>query len=347
MSGPSGWSGSTAHPEAGSGRRFGVDIGGTKMRTALAAADGTILAETVEPTVGDSAAGLVARIGEALDRLRAEVVAGSGDGSVVAAGVALPGGVDPWTGRLDSVHNVPGLRDTDHFRADLETALRMPVAIDNDANAAAIGERTHGVARGFDDVAVMAIGTGIGLGLIAGGRLIRGARGMAGEIAFLPVEATWVGSGATVPGSAPDATPAARSADEVPAYEALVAGPGLRRRIDAAIHSGPPTGLRTGATLGDVVVAATAGDVSAATLLDEEARLVALGIAALVALLDPALVVLSGGVGSVPGLLEPVRRQVASLVRVPPRIETGTLGERGPLVGALELANLAPTAGDR
>jgi predicted NBD/HSP70 family sugar kinase len=348
MSGPIERSQAVAGPVAGSGRRFGVDVGGTKMRTALAGPDGRILAEATEPTVGDSAAGLVARIAEALDRLRAEAAAGQGDGPIVAAGVALPGGVDPRTGRLDSVHNVPGLRDTDHLRADLEAALGMPVAIDNDANAAAIAERAHGVARGFDDVAVMAIGTGIGLGLIAGGRLIHGARGMAGEIAFLPVGGARVGSRPTLPDGSSDQVRTADAApgDEVPAYEALVAGPGLRRRIDAAILAGPPTGLRTGANLGEVAAAAAAGDVSAVALLEEEARLVALGIAALTALLDPALVVLSGGVGSVPGLLEPVRRQVASLVLVPPRIETGALGERGPLVGALELANVALTAGD-
>ncbi len=343
MTGPTGIPDPATMPTVRSGRRFGVDVGGTKMRTALAAADGTILAEGVEPTVRDSASGLVDRIAAALDRRRAEAALGVGDGPVVAAGIALPGGVDPTTGRLDSVHNVPGLAGVDHLRADLSAALGVPVAIDNDANAAAIAERAHGIARGFDDVAVMAIGTGIGLGLIAGGRLVRGARGMAGEIAFLPLLAEAFRPAADVVVAGPRSGPA----DEVPAYEALVAGPGLRRRIDGAIHAGPPTQLRTGATVVDLVAAAAAGDGPATILLEEEARLVALGIAAVVALLDPALVVLSGGVGSVPGLLEPVRRHVAALVRVPPRIETGSLGERGPLVGALELARSARAADER
>jgi glucokinase len=313
-------------PTGVSGPRFGVDVGGTKLRTAIAAADGTILAEQVEPTVRDSARGLVERIAEALEQLQAEAARAGGGGRIRAAGVALPVGVHPITGRLDSVHNVPGLAIAERLLADLEAALGMPVAIDNDANAAALAERAHGVARGVDDVVVIAIGTGIGLGLIAGGRLIRGARGMAGEIAFLPVGST---------------DSARMSIDAIPAYEELVAGPGLRRRIDAAVRSGSTTRLWIGATLEDAIAVGATGDASAAALVDEEARLVAFGIAAVVAMVDPELVVLSGGVGSVPGLLEPVRRHLDDLVRVAPRIETGLLGERGPLVGALELAGLA------
>jgi predicted NBD/HSP70 family sugar kinase len=298
---------------------FGVDVGGTKIRTALATADGSILAERVEPTVGDSATGLVELIAAALARLREEAASAGADGGLVAAaGVALPVGVDRVTGRLDSVHNIPGLAGADHLRADLEAALGMPVEMDNDANAAVLAERARGVARGFDDVAVIAIGTGIGLGIVSGGRLVHGARGMAGEIAFLPI------------GAPPSGTETA--------YEAVVAGPGLRRRIDTAAGSDPSSRLWVGATFTDVVELAAAGDATAAALVDEEAGLIALGISAVVALLDPALVVLSGGVGSVPGLLDPVRRRLSDLVRVAPRIETGLLGERGPLVGALELA---------
>ncbi len=316
--------------------RFGVDVGGTKLRTALATADGTILAERVEPTVRDSATGLVERIAEALARLREETGAAAGgghdsaaggdqDSAVGAAGVALPVGVDPVGGRLDSVHNVPGLDGADRLQADLAAALRLPVLIDNDANAAALGERARGAARGVDDVAVIAIGTGIGVGLIAGGRVIQGSRGMAGEIAFLPYGPGWSG--------------------RETAYEAAVAGPGLRQRIDvAAGRAGDPTGLTLGATFAEVVALAAIGDAAAALLVDEEAGLVAQGIAAIVALLDPELIVLSGGVGSIPGLLEPVRRHVRELLRVVPRIETGQLGERGPLVGALELARLASLA---
>ena len=323
--------------EAGAaGRLFGVDVGGTKLRTALADADGTVLAERVESTVRDSASGLVQRIADALEALQAEAPARIRDGPVLAAGVALPVGVDPVTGELDSIHNIPGLADADRLRSDLERAVGMRVAMDNDANAAALGERALGVAQGADDFAVIALGTGIGIGIVAGGRLIRGARGMAGEIAFLPP-----GASPLLESPSPDAS-ALRPPDvlDVPSYEAQVAGPGLRDRIDAAVRSSTPTRLWIGASFGDATVLAAEGDLVAMRLVDDQARALAVGIAALVALLDPELIVLSGGVGSLPGLLEPVRRQVARMVRVAPRIETGLLGERGPLVGALELARL-------
>ncbi len=316
---------------APAGRLFGVDVGGTKLRTALADADGKILAERVEPTVRDSAPGLVERIAAALDDLLAEVGPTARDRPILAAGVALPVGVDPVTGELDSVHNIPGLADADRLRSDLERALGMRVAMDNDANAAALAERAHGVARELDDFAVIALGTGIGVGIVAGGRLIRGSRGMAGEIAFLPVGAS---------SSEPPAVERPPDLREVPAYEAQVAGPGLRDRIDAAVRSGPPTRLWIGASVGDATMLAAEGDIVATMLVEDQARALAVGISALVALLDPELIVLSGGVGSLPGLLEPVRRHVARIVRAAPRIETGLLGERGPLVGALELARL-------
>lgn len=336
MTDRSGLRGAASTPGGGGDRRFGVDVGGTKIRAVLAAADGTVLAECVVPTVPDSAAGLVARIVRILDRLRAEAGGDAAEGPLTAAGIAIPGAVDPRTGRLDSVHNLPGLATTDDLRADLVAALGMPVAIDNDANAAALAEHARGIARGVDEVAVLAIGTGVGLGLIADGRLVRGSRGMAGEIAFLPIG----------PPLRSGSDPGATGADErSPAYEALVAGPGVRRRIDEAVASGPPTRLRRGATLGDAIAAAGAGDGPAIRIVEDEARLIAVGIAAVVALFDPSLVVLSGGVGALPGLLEPVRVQVARLVATPPRIETGALGERGPLVGALELAaSIAPDA---
>lgn len=317
--------------EAPAGRLFGVDVGGTKLRTALSDDDGTILAERVESTVRDSAPALVERIAAALDDLLAEVGPAARDRPILAAGVALPVGVDPVTGELDSVHNIPGLADADRLRSDLERALGMRVALDNDANAAALGEQAHGVARGIDDFAVIALGTGIGTGIVAGGMLIRGARGMAGEIAFLPVGGS--SSEPAAAGGPPDVL-------GVPSYEAQVAGPGLRDRIDAAVRSGAPTRLWIGASVGDATMLAAEGDAVATMLVEDQARALAAGISALVALLDPELIVLSGGVGSLPGLLEPVRRHVARIVRVAPRIETGLLGERGPLVGALELARL-------
>ncbi len=110
-----------------------------------------------------------------------------------------------------------------------------------------------------------------------------------------------------------------------------------------ALDGGAATTLVVGSGLADIARAAGAGDALAQRLLDEEARFIALGIAAVAAVTDPGLVVLSGGVGAIPALLEPVREHVATLCARPPRIVTGLLGERAPLVGAIGLAlDLAP-----
>ena len=127
------------------------------------------------------------------------------------------------------------------------------------------------------------------------------------------------------------------------AFEVAAAGPGLRRRIDAAAAAGAR--LAAGADLAAVAAAAGRGDPLASAVLDEEARLLATGIAAIAAVLDPGLVVLSGGVGSVAALLGPVRREVRLLLVRPPEIATSLLGDRGPLIGAIELARDALAGG--
>ncbi len=298
---------------------FGVDLGGTKLRAALALADGTILGEVVEPTVRGSGDEIVAQVAGALAALAAR--SGTAVANVRAAGLGVPLAVDPRTGTSWSFHNVPGLGGLDAIAA-FGRALGVPVALENDANCATLGEGRAGAAVGVADFAVVVIGTGIGSGIVAGGRLLRGAHGGAGEIAFLPL----------------GTDPWAERHRAVGAYEAAVAGPAVRARIEAALGGGEETSLEAGAGLAAVAEAAAAGDAVARRLLDEEARYVALGIAAIAAITDPEVVVLSGGVGAIHALLEPVRAHVATLAAQPPRVVTGTLGERAPLVGAIGLA---------
>jgi glucokinase len=304
---------------------LGLDVGGTKLRAAIADRAGTVIAELLEPTSGEDAKDLLAQLRDVRDRLRgladAPVIA------VVAAGVALPVSIDPEGRGLTSFHNVPGLDGMD-AAAELHGALGMPVAIDNDANLAALAEGRRGAAIGRRDFVVLAIGTGIGMGIVAGGIIVRGAHGAAGDVGFLPI----------------GGDPYGRASRDRGAFELAAAGPALRRRIDRAAAAGG-VHFVAGANLEDVARAAEAGDAVARAIIDEEARLVATGIAAVVAVLDPALVVLSGGVGSVTALLEPVRREAAALIVRPPEIRTGLLGDRGPLAGAIELARDLATDG--
>ncbi len=316
----------------GSGLVLGVDLGGTKVRAALAGLDGKVWVELVEPADAGVPGALAGQIRRILGELRGQ--AGIADPrDVRAAGFALPVTIHPVTGAIGSFHNVPGLGGADP-RGELATALGIPVAIGNDADLAALAEGRHGAATGERDHVVIAIGTGIGMGIVSAGRLVRGSRGRAGEIGYLPL----------------GADPAEGESLRAGAFERAAAGPALRRRIDAAVVGDPHTALRLGASLELLVFAAGAGDETARRVLAEESHLIAEGIAAVAAVLDPAVVVLSGGVGAIPGLLDPVRAAVASLVADPPDIRTGHLGDRGPLVGAidlaLELCDLAPAPSD-
>ncbi len=308
----------SAWPAGGGSLVLAVDLGGTKLRAALADETGDVGAESVELAVGGSADAVVAQVAAVRESLAGQV--GRSFEDVRAAGIALPVALRPGSGEAWSTGNVPSLAGV-VVAAALVQALGIPVATDNDANCAALGEGRLGAAAGESDYAIVAIGTGVGCGIVSGGRLLRGARGGAGEIASLPL------------GGDPWATRSRR----LGAYETVVAGPAVVARLDAALAGGETSILKPGSRLRAIAEAAEAGDRLAARLLDEEARAAALGIAALRAVVDPALVVLSGGVGAVAGLLDPVRAHVATLCPEPPRIVTGLLGERAPLVGALQL----------
>ena len=300
--------------ERAAGPVLAFDVGGTKLRAAIADADGAVIVETVESTAGRETAGLLAQLRRLGDDLQRRAAA-----PVVAVGLALPVVIDRDDTSATSVHNILALGGVDLGQA-LGDAFPVPVAFDNDANLAALAEWRRGAAVGRRDFVVLAVGTGIGMGIVAGGTLLRGARGAAGEVGFLPF----------------GADPRSEASREQGAFEVAAAGPGLRRRIDAAASAGAR--FAAGAHLDEVARAADAGDAAARAIVDGEARLIATGIAAIVAVLDPGLVVLSGGVGASPLLIGPVRRAAAALMASPPDIVIGSFGDRGPLVGAIDLA---------
>ncbi len=292
---------------AGAGERYivGIDLGGTNLRGALADDSGEILGELREPTAQGSAEVMIGQVAALVERLA--------EGHAVAAvGVSAAVAVDPETGAVDSTANVPGLAGV-RLAAELERAIGHPVVVANDADLAALAEGRSGVAVGVRDYVVIAIGTGIGMGIVANGELRRGWRGMAGEIGLVPM---------------PDGSN----------YEAAAAGPALRARIAEGVAWSAGTRLSAEASLSDLIEAAELADPVAARILAEQVRLVAWGIATAAFIVDPELVILSGGIGAVPGLLDPVRAAVGALMSLPPRIETSALGDRGPLLGALDAA---------
>lgn len=265
---------------------IGVDVGGTNMTGGLAAEDGSLLAEVRRPTDrrGGMTAGL-ALISEIVSGLAAQAAR---DGSPVERiGIGFGGPVDYARGVVLRSHHVEGWEGVP-LREKMERRFGIPVVVDNDANAGTLGEWRFGAGRGVDDLLYINIGTGIGGGVIAGGRLLRGAHNLAGEIGH-----------AIVVRDGPPCTCGKRGC-----LEACASGDALARRLGEA--------LGRSASGRDLFALAAGGHAVAQRVLDEVIEDLAHGIGAAVSLLDPALVIIGGGLSEAPEplFLGPLRRAV-------------------------------------
>jgi predicted NBD/HSP70 family sugar kinase len=195
---------------------------------------------------------------------------------------------------------------------DLRRLLGEGTTIENDVDAAAVAERDHGAGREFSTFALVSVGTGIGMGLVLDGELHRGAHGAAGEIAFLPLA---------------DGEVDPRDARRRGALESAVSSAAVVR---AARRAG--TRRRSARS---VFAAAAAGDERTREIVSGEAALVARALGAIVAVIDPELIVLGGGIGRAPGFAEKVRTRLAELSPVVPEVRPSALGEDAVVDGCL------------
>jgi len=289
----------------------GIDLGATTLDAALTDLTGTVLAETSTRLDRRGGKRLLAALERVCHRLAAE--AGVAWADVQAVAVGTPGIISPETGVIVASSNVPGLGDVS-VRDELRERLGTRVHVDNEVNMSALGEQWQGHGRRRRDFLMFNVGTGVGMGVVLDGVIRRGARGAAGELAFLPLGADPFDKGVRGRG----------------AYESAAGGRAmLRRYVDAGGRA---------STVVDIFDAAAAGEPRALEALDEEARLLALGVAAASSLLDPELVVLGGGIGTRVELLEPVRRWLSQLMTEPTPVDTSALGNRAALVGSLAAA---------
>ncbi|HSK08688.1 MAG TPA: ROK family protein [Vicinamibacterales bacterium] len=297
---------------------IGLDVGGTNMTGGLAAADGSLLAKVRRPTdrAGGATAGL-ALITEIASQLAARAAA---DGSgVECIGVGFGGPVDYRRGAVLRSHHVGGWEEV-ALRDELERRFHVPVVVDNDANAGTLGEWRFGAGRGFDDLLYVNVGTGIGGGVIAGGRLIRGARNLAGEIGHTIV----VRDG-------PPCTCGKRGC-----LEACASGDALGRRGSQAIGRSV-----SGRELFDL---AGEGNAVAQRVLGEVVEDLAHGIGTAVSLLNPAAVIIGGGLSEAPEplFLEPLRRAIPRYCLDEPgrglRVNAAELRYDAGVMGAVALA---------
>jgi glucokinase len=293
-----------------------IDLGGSNVRVALADLSGQMVAQSTAPTLRGDAPAVVAQ----LVHSSRELALGAGvDWSQIGAmAVGVPGAVGRRGGELRLASNLPPLAGFD-VAAALEADLGIPVALENDVNMATLAEQRHGLGAGVPDFVFIAIGTGVGMGIVASGQLQHGATGAAGEIAFLPL----------------GVDPFERGNQTHGPLEEAVGGAGVVRRYAerSGGRSQPPV---LGAL--DVYERSAAGDLHARAVLEEQARATALAVMSAQSTLDPALVVFGGGIGSRPDFVARVREHVARLTARPPAIEVSSFDDRGGLIGAAELA---------
>ena len=291
----------------------GIDVGREYVRAAVADLTGRIVAQRRLPSRARTARTLIGAIGEVARAAAAD--ARIRWRRITLAAVGSPG-VFGGSGHPVLAHNLPGWEREGVLDA-IGEELGVPVSFENDVNLAALGERWLGRGRDTDDFVYFHVGTGVGMGIVLRGELFRGATGAAGEIGYLPLAT---------------ADPHDRANRRRGALESAIGAAGVVAEARRA-------GLRGDLTSAGVFERAAAGDPRALRAVEAVAQGIALGLAAIVPVLDPELVILGGGIGRNADLLRgPVERELATLTPFRPRIEVSALGEDAELVGAVSLA---------
>jgi glucokinase len=305
----------------------GVDVGGTKIAGGVVDEKGTILEELrVESPATD-----VPAIEAAIEKLVTELRTRH---PIEAVGVGAAGYIDKARAVVLFAPNL-AWRDLD-LKADLENSLGLPVVVENDANAAAWGEFQYGAGHDVDDLLLVTVGTGVGGGFVMDGSLYRGAFGVGAEIGHMRVVPGGILCGCGNRGC----------------FEMYASGSALVREARAAAHAGSllaadlleRAGGDPDAITGPLVTdAARAGDAFAIEQLASLGRWLGEGIASLAAVLDPAVVVIGGGVSAADELLlGPARATFETLLtgrghRPMLEIRKARLGNRAGLIGAADL----------
>ena len=260
-----------------------VDLGGTKCSAAVIDRKGRIVSRRTVPVDLRSPSGPVSQI---LKLAKSLVGDKKPNEEYVAAAVAVPGFVRPsgtvWAPNLPGWSHMP-------LAHRLRRSLGIPVLVESDRNAAVLGECWRGAARGKSDAIVVMIGTGIGAGILSGGRVIRGAHELSGCAGWLTVTREDVAS-----------------ASEAGELECLVAGPAIARAAERRLSRGEASSLAqldaSKITAHDVAAAARQGDRLALDIFNLSGRFLGFAMANLVSLFDPEIIVLGGGMAAVADL---------------------------------------------
>ncbi|MBB5751575.1 ROK family protein [Prosthecomicrobium pneumaticum] len=303
-----------------------VDLGGTELRAAIVEETGAVSAFAATATA--AAAGPDAVIDQIV-ALVGRVATERPQIAPVGLGVGAPGPLDGEAGIAIAPPTLAGWRDVP-LAARLEARLGLPVRIENDANAAALGEWRFGAGRGTRSVVFVTVSTGIGGGVIADGRLLRGHRGLAAEVGHMTIAA---GRERCACGA-------------LGCWEALASGTALGREAARRVEAGEAPAIAARAAGGaptarHVAEAARAGDPVAAGLLQAEAVWLGIGLVNLLHLYAPERLILGGGVGEALDLMRAtIEATIAERAMVAYRdvpVVAAALGRNAGLVGAAGL----------
>ena len=278
-----------------------IDIGGTKLAAGIVGSAGRILARGEVPTL---AAEGPERVLNRVLRLAENVLAtpGVSADAIQRIGIGCAGPVDRQGGLILNPPNLPGwvrIPLVEH----IEKALGRPTVLENDANAAALGEFRYGAGKGASSLVYLTVSTGIGSGIILDGKIWHGVKDGAGEVGHMTLLPDGPVCGCGNRGC----------------LEALASGPSIARRAREALATGQPSRLRAAGdfTAADVVHLAQEGDAIAAEVWTETVEYLGLGVAAIVTILAPERVVIGGGVSQAGDFLfVPLRREVRRRVKL-------------------------------
>ncbi len=305
-----------------------LDFGGTKLSAAMArrgAREWLALERSVSPLVKDARYEYATMLALARGLL--------GDRRPAAVGVSFGGPVDAARGRVILSHHVAGWEDTP-LRDQLQAAFGAPVSIDNDANVAALGEYKFGAGQGCASLLYVTVSTGVGGGWVIDGKIFSGADSMAGEIGHTVVDL-----------QGPPCVCGRRGCVEI-----MACGPAIARDARARLVAEPAAGAALRALIGNDLDALTAeyvaraandGDELAGAVIDAAARALGFGIGTAITLMNPARVVIGGGVTKSGERWWSVVRAAARANTLPQmRVDLvpAALGDDAPLWGAITLA---------
>jgi len=297
---------------------IGIDLGGTKLYGALANIGGEILGEIHKKqhaSTGEESYTLVEEMIQSLIQ-----VADEKEQKMLGIAIGAPGvthvkkGIVEWAPSLNWRDFPLKQRLTDRFH--------LPIVVDNDVNLAVLGEQWFGVGRGVNNLLLLAIGTGMGAGLVIDGVIYRGHNEASGEVGYL----------------LPEVGALDKRYDHFGAMENIVSGTGVVERAKRLLR-GIKTNVELDAlTASDVFDAARNGETWAVQIVDETVEYLTMTIANISTLFDPELVVISGGVSNSNDLLLPhIHELLDGVIQHIPRLEVSTLGARATVMGAISL----------